>query len=154
MTQLDEIKSNIQNLEDAELAERLRDGQFSDEARPIAEEEYANRGYQLSEESIEKTIKSQDVPVERKPYKPIFLPFLFIIFATIAGAKLGSAVYSAIGAGVGAAIFSVVGWYLASFIAKATRRYNKVIRFLIQTVAFIIWAVVCSVLTTLGVAAK
>ncbi len=55
MTQLEVIKHNILNMEDAELAERLRDGKFSDEARPIAEEEFANRGYQLSDESFKKT---------------------------------------------------------------------------------------------------
>lgn len=150
MTQLDEIKKNIQNLEDAELAERLRDGQFSDEARPIAEEEYANRGYQLSDESIEKTIKSNNEQVSTKPYKPLFLPILFVLFATIAGGNIGAAIYSAIGAGIGAAIFSVIGWYVASFTAKATRKHKKLLRFVLQAAAFIIWVIICSVLITIG----
>ena len=154
MIQLDEIKQNIHNMEDTELAERLRDGQFSEEARPIAEEEYVNRGYKLSNESIEETIRSQHASVPKKPYKPMLLPFLFAIFATIAGSKLGAVVYGAIGAGIGAAVFVVVGWYLASNIAKFTRQYSKLIRFLIQSVAFIVWAIVCSVLIALGVASR
>jgi hypothetical protein len=152
MTQLRVIKHNIQNMQDAELAKRLLRRHFSDEAIPIAEAEFENRGYQLSVASFEKIINDHNETLSAKPYKPYLLPILFSIFGGMAGGKLGAAVYNAIGAGLGSIIFTIPSWYLASFIAKWARKYNKFLRFMLQTVSFIIWGIICSFIISLNMA--
>ena len=146
MTRTEDIKINIRNLEDSKLAERLRTSQFSEEAKPIAEEELLKRGYELPKSSFTQIKDILSSSPNTKPYEPRLLPVLFLIFAVQAGGKLGAYIFGAIGAGIGAGVFGIVSWYLASNIAKFTRRYNKLVRFPLQLVALIIWAALCIVI--------
>lgn len=139
MYSLDVIEKSIVGMDDHQLIQRWKDGLFSEEAKPIAENELRNRGIDL----VAPIARQSDFDVDLSPklFKPRLLPALFAAIAgATVGRELGGALAGAVGAGVFAMVVAVLGWYVGSFIASfAHKRKQLAVRVLISVVSLIAW---------------
>ena len=139
MYSLDVIEKSIIGMDDHQLIQRWKDGVFSDEAKPIAENELRNRGIDLGDPIARPS--DFDVGLSPKLFKPRLLPILFAAIAgATAGRELGGALAGAVGAGVLAAVVAALGWYVGGFIASfAHKRKHLAVRILICVASLIAW---------------
>lgn len=139
MYSLDVIEKSIAGMDDHQLIQRWKEGLFSDEAKPIAENEIRNRDIDLANPIARPS--DFDVVLSPKPFRPRLLP---VLFAAIAGAtvgrELGGALAGAIGAGILAVVVAALGWYVGGFIARfAHKRKFLAVRILICVAGLIAW---------------
>ncbi|MCD9097517.1 hypothetical protein LU699_08735 [Luteimonas fraxinea] len=139
MYSLDAIGKSIAGMDDYQLIQRWKDGLFSDEAKPLAEDEFRRRGIDLADPVPRPS--SFDVDLAPKPFKPKLLP---ILFAAIAGAtvgrELGGALAGAIGAAFLSAVVALLGWYVGGAVARfAHKRKHLLIRVLICVAGLVAW---------------
>ena len=107
MYSLEVIKESITRMDDEELIERWRKEMFSEEAKPLVEEEFQKRGIDPKSHDTHASVTLTEVA----PRKPILIPALFAaIGGGAAGGKVGGAIAGAIGAGIGAMALAAVGW--------------------------------------------
>lgn len=128
-------------MEEREIVTRLRNGQFSDEARPVAEAILRQRGIDPQNPVIPE--EQQEVAVPPRPWKPLLLPILFATFAGgMAGRQIGAAFAGAIGAGLMAGFFAYVGWLIGAKVAWQVRKLSgKPTRLAVATAALLVWIV-------------
>lgn len=136
MPSLQVIEETIARMDDYELAERWRNGMFSDEAKPIAEREFQKRGI-----SSVDSVLGEFEPMEARPYKPIVFP---VLFAAIGGgnalAQLGGEIAGAMGAALVAVLGTAVGWKLGEVVAVyAKKKDSQAVRTVIYCMALVVW---------------
>ena len=143
MYSLDEVSKAIAALDDYVLIQRWNDGQFSDEARPVAASELQKRGIDLQDPVARPSI--YDVQASPQTFTPRLLPALFAAFsAATFGRELGAAIWGYIGAGIASALMALLGWYVGGFVARfAHKRKHFAVRFTICAVALLAWLFLC-----------
>lgn len=133
------FQSAIERMEEHEIIARLREGQFSDEARPVAEAILRERGIDPSNPVIPED--QREVTLPPRPWKPRILPILFAAFACgIAGRQIGAAFAGAIGAGLMGGLLAYIGWLVGAKVAWQVRKLGgKPSRFAAATAAVLVW---------------
>ncbi|MBK6789767.1 MAG: hypothetical protein IPG77_19695 [Betaproteobacteria bacterium] len=128
-------------MEEHEIISRLKNGQFSDEARPVAEAILRGRGIDPSNPVIPEDQRERPIPP--RPWKPRLLPILFATFAGgLAGRQIGAVFAGAIGAGFMAALLAYIGWLIGARVAWQVRKlHGKPARFVAATAAGLAWIV-------------
>jgi hypothetical protein len=129
-------------MEDHELIEQYRRGDFSEDALLIAECVLQSRG--LNPTNLPTDHTADSVAETKRPPGPILLPILFgVIAASILGRQIGAAIGGAVGAGITAALLFVVGYWCGGLVANVVRRQAlSVYRFLISCAAVVAWVFV------------
>jgi len=126
-------------MDDHQLIQRWKGELFSDDAKPIAENELRKRGIDLTDPVARPS--EFDIDLSPKPFKPKLLPVLFAATAgATVGRELGGALAGAIGAGVLSALVALLGWYVGSGVARfAHRRTHLVVRILVCVASLVAW---------------
>jgi len=150
MTNGSDFRSAIERMEEHEIIERLKQGHFSDEARPVAEAVLRERGIDPANPVIPKD--QRPIVVTPKPWKPRLVPSLLALFAAgMAGRHIGAAMGGAIGAGLVSALFFLGGWWVGKHVALRVRSFqSKPARFLVLTLIVVAWIIVSGVVGILA----
>lgn len=149
----DDLRFNIDRLEDPELIERYRSGMFSEEARPIAEEILRSRGFDVSKPlpdllGAEVIAETAAVAQAKKNANPYMVPFIFGASAAPLGGVLGSALVGTVGAAIAAGGFFFLGWRVGRGLALAARgwSHSSMVRTIVLISATLAWAVALTLL--------
>ena len=149
-TQQSPLRPAIERMEEHEIIARPKDGQFSDEAKPVAEAILRERGV----DPLDPVIPDQqrEVAVAPRPWRPWLLPMLFATFAGgVAGRQVGAAFGGAIGDALLAGGFAYIGWHVGARVAWQTRKIaSNPVRFAAAIAAVLVWVVAMGLLGILA----
>lgn len=128
-------------MEEHEIIDRLKNGMFSDAARPIAEQVLLQRGVDPKRPIVP---ADQQLELSNAPRKPRLLPgFFAAIGGILVGPYLGASIAGAVGASLTTGIVVLLGWWIGSKVAIFTHRFNsRPIRLAYCAVAVLSWLVV------------
>jgi transposase len=142
-------RAAIERMEEHEIIHRLTTGQFSDEAKPVAEATLRQRGIDPSNPVVP---EDQRLP---QPTPRYYLAGVFsVIAAVMAGRQIGAAIDGAIGAAIVAGLLGVPGWWVGKRLSKYVRHIQSGAKRVPVTVAAtVLWLLLCGaigILVTAG----